>query len=495
MRVRIEAEPPDLDWTTSSDNLSRDLIISMQDGLLRLNKEAEIEPALAESWTISPDGKTYTFKLRPNTKWSDGQPVVAQQFVDAIERTLNPSVASEYSYFVFDILNGEDYFSGKLKDFSKVGVKAPDASTVVYTLRAPAAFWLNVPSFTVTFPIRKDLIEKYGEQWKSAGKLVTTGPYALKTWERESKIVLVKNPHFWNPQSQVGLADEVEYRVVKENSVAVTMFDGGEVDIIRNLPPLQVPMLAKGNPGFTKSPQYRTMAFGMGTKHPLTKDVRVRKALAMSVDRSQIKKFMSDMAEPVQSWVPSGLLGSDPNRGLAFNPEEAKKIWATIKNPPNKGLEYWYPNDEKHKMMAEFLQSEWKKNLGIEVTLVAQEWKVFLKSASTQNLPIFRQGWGADYPDSNNFLDMYVCKSGNNYPKYCSPQYEELLTKALNTQNSDERAKIYAKAEKMLIEDDVALAPIFQENNIHLVNPTKIQGFHVNKMGEYRLGDLRYTEK
>ena len=200
------------------------------------------------------------------------------------------------------------------------------------------------------------------------------------------------------------------------------------------------------------------------------------------------------MVEPAQSWVPTGLLGADPQRGYGFNPEEAKKIWASIKNPPNKGLEFWYPNDEKHKMVAEFLQSEWKKNLGVDVALVAQEWKVFLKSAATNNLAIFRQGWGADYPDSNNFLDMFTCNSGNNYPKFCNPQYEQYLKDALKTQKPDERAKIYAEAEKLLIEKEVALVPIFQENNVHLVSP-KVSGFRANTMGEFRMADLRYSDK
>jgi oligopeptide transport system substrate-binding protein len=179
---------------------------------------------------------------------------------------------------------------------------------------------------------------------------------------------------------------------------------------------------------------------------------------------------------------------------MPYNPEKAKKLWAEIKNPPNKGLEYWYPNDEMHKMVAEFLQSEWKKNLGVDVALVAQEWKVFLKSAATQDLPIFRQGWGADYADSNNFLDMFTCNSGNNYPKYCNPEFEKLLRDALNTQKTETRSVLYSKAEKMLIEDDVAIAPIFQENNLFLVNP-RLKGFAANKMGEFRLADVNFQEQ
>jgi oligopeptide transport system substrate-binding protein len=492
LRMRIEAEPPSLDWTTATDNLSRDVIVTLQAGLVRLDKNDQITPDLAESWTVSKDGKTFTFKLRPNSKWSDGQPLVAQNFVDAIERTLDPKVASEYSYFLFDIENAENYFSGKLKDFSKVGAKAPDANTVVYTLRSPAPFWINVPAFSVAYPLRKDLVEKYGDKWTAAGNLVTAGPYQLVTWERESKLGLKKNPNYWNQAEMKNFVDEIEFRVVKENAVAVTLFDRHEVDIVRQLPPLQVPMLAKGNPGFQKSPYLRSFAFGFGMKNPSTQDRKVRMALTMSVDRSQIKKFMSDLIEPTQSWIPVGLLGSDPNHGFGFNPTEAKKLWSEVKNPP-KNLEFWYPNDEKHKMVAEFLQSEWKKNLGIEVGLVAQEWKVFLKSAATQNLPIFRQGWGADYPDSNNFLDMFTCNSGNNYPKMCNPKFEQLLQDALKTQDPKKRAELYAKAENILLNEEVAIAPIFQENSLFLVSP-KISGFKPNKMGEYRLADVRIAE-
>ena len=490
LRVRIEAEAPSIDWTTATDNLSRDIIVTIQEGLVRLDKDAKVNPNFAESWTVSKDGKVYTFKLRPNLKWSDGQPMVAQNFVDAVERTLNPKVASEYSYFLFDILNGEKYFTGKIKDFSQVGAKAPDAQTVVYTLHDPAPYWIMVPAFSVAYPIRKDLVEKYGDRWTEAGKLVTAGPYALKEWARESKMLMTKNPYYWNQDLVKDMIDEVEFRVIKENSVAVTMFDRHEVDIVRKLPPLQVPMLAKNNPGFYKAPYLRSMAFGFGLKNPATKDRNVRMALAMSVDRSEIKKFMSDAVEPAQSWIPEPLVGADPNRGFKFDPVKAKQIWSQVKVKPT-GLEYWYPNDEMHKLVAEFLQSEWKKNLGVNVALQAQEWKVFLKSAHNQNLPIFRMGWGADYPDPNNFMDMFVCNSGNNYPKMCNPQYEKLLQDALKTQKPEERAKIYAKAETILLEGEIAIAPIFIENSLFLVNPT-LSGFAANVMGEYRLADVRF---
>lgn len=490
LRMRIEAEPPSIDWTTATDNLSRDIMVTMHEGLVRLDKNAEVIPNFAESWTVSKDGKVYTFKLRPNLKWSDGTPMVAQQFVDAVARTLDPRVASEYAYFLFDIENGEKYFTKKITDFKQVGAKAPDDQTVVYTLRTPAPYWIDVPAFSVSYPIRKDLIEKYGDRWTEAGKIITAGPYQLKEWVRESRMLFVKNPNYWDQELVKNMIDEVEFRVVKENSVAVTMFDRGEVDLVRKLPPLQVPMLAKGNPGFYKAPYLRSMAFGFGLKAPATKDKNVRMALSMSVDRSQIKKFMSDLVEPAQSWIPEGLVGSDPNRGYKFDPEKAKQLWAQVKVKPT-GLEYWYPNDEMHKMVAEFLQSEWKKNLGVDVALQAQEWKVFLKSAATQNLPIFRMGWGADYPDSNNFLDMFVCNSGNNYPKMCNATYEKLLQQALQTQNKDERAKLYKKAEEILIQDEVAITPIFLENSLFMVSKN-LTGFAANKMGEYRLADVRF---
>ena len=147
LRMRLEAEPPTVDWTTATDALSRDVIVTLHEGLVRMDKEGKIVPNFAESWKISSNGKVFTFKLRANLKWSDGSSLVAQHFVDAIERTLTPKVASEYAYFLFDIENAENFFNGKETNFSKVGVKAPDANTVVYTLRSPAPYWINVPPF------------------------------------------------------------------------------------------------------------------------------------------------------------------------------------------------------------------------------------------------------------------------------------------------------------------------------------------------------------
>ena len=494
LRMRLEAEPPSIDWTTATDGLSRDVIVTLHEGLVRMDKEGKIVPNFAESWKVSSNGKVFTFKLRPNLKWSDGTALVAQHFVDAVERTLTPKVASEYAYFLFDVENAENFFNAKEKSFAKVGVKAPDSNTVVYTLRSPAPYWINVPAFSVTYPVRKDLIAQLGDRWTDAGKLITAGPYQLREWIRESKLTLVKNPYYWDQEAQKKMFNEIEFRVIKENAVALTLFERKEVDIVRKLSPLQVPMLSKKEPGFTKAAYWRSMAVGFGMTNPLTKDKRVRMALSMSVDRAQIKKILSDLVEPTQSWIPEGLLGANSKRGINYDPEKAKKLWAEIPNPPLKGLEYWYPNDEMHKMVAEFLQSEWKKNLGVDVTLVAQEWKVFLKSAATQDLPIFRYGWGADYADSNNFLDMFTCSSGNNYPKYCNTAYEKLLKDALNTQKPESRSQIYSQAEKMLLEEDVAIAPIFQENNLFLVN-TRLKGFAANKMGEFRLADVRFQEQ
>lgn len=490
LKIRIEAEPPTLDWTLVTDALSRDVIINLQVGLARLANDSSLVPELAESWTVSPDGKKYTFKLRKDAKWSDGQAVKAQHFLDSIERALNPKTGAENSYLIFSIKNAENYLKGATKNFSEVGVSAPDDLTVIYELSDAAPFWLNIPAFIMLAPIRKELIEKYGNRWTDPENLITTGPYTLASWERESKLVLKKNPHYWNEETRKNSIDNVEFRVVKENSIAVALFDRKEVNVVGKLPPLQVPMLEKSNAAFKKFPQMRSFAVAFGVKNPATSNVKTRKALSLAIDRSQIAKFLSGSAEATNSWVPQGMLGSNEENGLNFNPEEAKKIWAEIKPTPS-NLEFWFPNDEKTKLLAEFLQSEWKKNLGVEVKLSAQDWKVFLKTSSDQNLPLFRHGWGAAYLDTSNFLDMFTCNSGLNKQKYCNKNYDKLIRKAYNSFDKTTRANAYAAAEKILLQDDVVIAPLFHENAVYLVDP-KLKGFEVNTMGEFRLADVRF---
>jgi oligopeptide transport system substrate-binding protein len=494
LRIRLASEVPSIDHTLVGDATSRDIIVTLHEGLLRLDEKNQIVTALAESWTISSDQKTYTYKLRPQLKWSDGKDLLAQHFVDAIERALTSENAALSASFLFPIKNASQFFEGKLKDFSKVEVKALDSRTFQIHLEAPFPHWNDITTFGVMMPIRKDIISKFGSKWTDPLNYVSAGPYLLKEWSQQGKIVVAKNPFYWNQEELKEAFQEVEFRVVQEGNTAVTLYQKGNFDILQKVPFHLLSELSKSEKGLQNLPTLFTVAMSLHTQHPLTKNPLIRKAISLCIDRSLLKKFLASDSTPSSSWVPESLLSTLANKknsfNLSFNPEAAKKIWSKIKNPPQK-MDYLFPSTPKAKIIAEFLQQQLKQHLGLELELIPQEWKVFLKSQKTGEYPLFQQGWVADYPAPLNFLDVFKCKSGQNYPQMCNPQYDLLLQQSLNTQESIREQKLQ-KAQEILLSQEVATIPLTLENSTFLVNP-QILGFAVNGTSSYRISKLRLT--
>ncbi len=486
IRMRLPTEPPTLDWHLSTDNVSKEVINNLQIGLLGHNSETKVEAALAESWTTSADLTEHTFKLRQDAVWSDGVPLEAQHFVDGWERALSPKTASEYAYFLFDVKNAEEYQSGKLTDFSKVGIQALDKHTLKVTLKGPVSYWLHIPTFWTTYPIRKDVLAKHGERWTEPENIVTLGPYLLKERQRDSKIVLVKNEKFFGAKEVT--IPEVEFRIVKDDSVAVSLFDTGDLDIVRTLPPTQLRSLAQ-LPEFKQSPYLRLTYFGFNIKDPTVKDPKVREALVKAIDREELVSLLRPMVQATKSWIPLDLDGSSPEAGISTDIEGAKKIWAGIKNPPKK-IALWFDQNETYKLVAENLQAQWKKNLGVEIELSSQEWKVYLKQLDSKAPAIWRLGWGADYPDPDTFMGMFKCNSGNNKTGFCSAKFDELVTKASQVADMAERTKLYTEAQKIFLEQEIAMIPLFQEQSLHLVSQ-RVEGFKVDLIGDFLFKRLR----
>ncbi len=488
LRFRLPTDPPSIDWTMATDNISKEVISAIHEGLIEMNGDGKAENAMAESYSLSPDGKTYTFKLRDGIKWSDGKVVTAQHFVDSWERLLNPKTASEYAYFLFDLVNAEDYQKGAVKDFAQVGVKATDARTLTVTLRTPVAYWIYVPSFWVTFPLRKDVVDAKGDKWTDPENIVTAGPYLLKKFERDSRIALERNPNYYRQDVATQLVPKLEFRIVKDDATAVSLFNNGDLDVVRDLPPIQIQSLSK-RPEFLASPFLRGYYIGLNKRDPTVADVKIRKALAHAIDRNELKQVLGALITPAKAWNQPGLLGYNPERGLDFNIELAKKYWNEAKTKPTT-LEFWYDQRDLNKIVAENLQNQWKKNLGVEVRLTSQEWKVYLKTLDNKAPALWRLGWGADYPDPDTFLNLFKCQGGNNKTGFCDKTYDDLVTRAAAGTNEAERAKLYDQAEKIVLEDEVAIIPLFNQTNMHLVS-AKVQGFKVNNMGDVQLKLLR----
>jgi oligopeptide transport system substrate-binding protein len=483
--MRLPTEPPTLDWNLATDNISKEIIQQIQEGLVDHDSEGRVRPHFAKSWTLSTDQKTYTFKLRDDLKWTDGSPLTAGQFVDSWERLLNSKTASEYAYFLFDIVGAEAYQNGQLKDFKQVGIRALDSLTFQVELKNPVAYWIHIPTFWVTYPIRKDLIAQFGDQWTRPEHIVSVGSYTLKEQVRDSKIRVAQNPLYPADlrTSQSPLA--IEYRIIREDSTAVSLFQSGDLEVVRNLPPLQLPALAKRD-DFLSTPWFRGFYIGFNIKDPQVADVRVRRALALAIDRNELAQIqaISPSLNITSSWIPKGMIGFSGD-ALQNTQNEAKKLWDSLPQKPQK-LELWYDQQEFNKIIMENIQAQWKRVLGLDVQLTNQEWKVYLKTLKNQAPAVFRMGWGADYPDPDTFMSLFTCVSGNNFTRFCDAEYDRLVRQggAGTGSNQTQREALYLKASLKLLNENVVIIPLFTVRNLHLVSK-RLSGFHPNPMGDF----------
>ena len=483
--LRIHSEPPTLDWTLATDNVSITLLQNLMEGLAGYDEKLQPKAALAKSWKVSKDGKTYTYTLKDNIQWSDGVPLTAQHFVDSWERLLNPKTASEYAYFLFNVVGAKEYNEGKNKDASKLGFKAVDAKTFVVNLVQPAAFFPTIPTFTVTFPVRKDLIEKYGNKWTDPGKMAVVGPFTLAEWKHDSKVTLAANPKYHAGAPKL---EKINAYIVNEDTTAINMFESGSLQYVSRLPALEIERL-KASPAYRNAPFLRGYYYGFNIKKKPFDDVRVRRAFAHAIDRQLITSLLKGGQIPTTSWVPKGMPGYEPKVGLDYDPKKAQKLLAEAGYPGGKGfpaVTFMFDTRDDNKVIAERLQSMWKSNLGVDLRAQNEDWKVYLNRLKSDVPAMFRLGWGADYPDPNNFLDLFTSYSENNHTQWASKDYDGLIEKAAGEASMPKRLAMYRKAQQMLTEDDAVIIPLFIDALNVLVSPS-VKNLKLNAMDHLEL--------
>jgi len=468
-RFNLETEPPSLDWSVATDNASIMVLNNIMEGLTRYNQDLAAEPAIAERWEVSPDGKKYTFYIRPDARWSDGKPVTAQDFVDSWQRLLNPATAAEYAYFLYLVKNAKEINSGEIKDLNRLGATAPDERTLEVELIHPAVYFPVIVTFMVTFPIRKDLAEKYPDSWTEPGRIITNGAFVPTSWRHEYKVVLEPNPHYWDKKP--GLRQLVFY-MVNETTTGLTLYDTGDFDMVRP-PPAAIPSY-RGRPDYYEYPYLGNYYIGFNIEKPPVNDPRVRRALAMAIDRSKIPEILKAGQMPATSFIPPGLIGHNPEIGFKFNPERARQLLAEAGYPGGKNfpaLTLGFNTLEDNQLICEYVQAQWRANLGIPVYLRNMEWKVFLKEVQLDPPQAYRFGWIADYPDPNNFGEVFISISGNNHTRWKSAEYDRLIELGAVETDPVRRQKIYDDAQRLLVEKDCVMVPLYFYVQSWLVKP------------------------
>ncbi len=476
---RIPGEPETLDWNKAHTMVETYLLMNLMEGLLTFDEGFKIAPALAESWSRSQDGRTYTFKLRKDVKWSDGVPLKAKDFVYSWKRLLSPLTAASYAYLLFDIEGAEFFYKGQLKDFEAVGIKAPDDYTFVVKLARPVAHWIYIPTFWVTFPLRQDVVEQHGSAWDKPGRMVSVGPFTLAAHDIDSKIVMKANPLYYGKRGNV---EEAVGLIVKDDSTALSLYESGKFDFLTDISTLDLKRLA-GRPDLKSFPYLKTGYLGFAVnRHPIV-NPKVRRAISMAIDKKRLGEVLHGGQQPASSFVPPKVLGYSPTIGLKFDPLMAKSELraAGIDMSRTMHLDLICPNWDKQITLAQFLQGELKKNLGIEVVIQPFDHKTFRAQLDLHAHPIFEASWSADYPDPDNFLSIFMGDAGNNRTTWKSKSFDERVIEARNIVNPKKREKIYFELQKQLIEDEAVIIPLYYEPNMALVR-SRVKGLQLNPL-------------
>lgn len=486
LHVGNGAEPQDLDPQAVTGVPEHKIIMGLFEGLVTEDpRDLHPVPGQAESWEVSADGLVYTFHLRPGLRWSNGDPLVADDFVQSYKRMLTPAFGADYSYLLWFMTGAEEYNKGELADFSQVGVKAPDDRTVVITLKHPTPFLLNVIASHITWnvvPVK--VIAKYGPidqrrtPWTRAGNLVGNGPFMLKEWRPNQKLVIARNPHYWDAVS-VKL-DEIHFYATEDISTEERMFRTGQLDKTNELPISKIDTYRQDYPEVLHIEPYLGIYYYRCnvTRPPLT-DKRVRKALALAIDRETlVKNVLRGDQQPAYAVSYPGTAGYTPRVRLEGGIEEARRLLAEAGYPGGRGLppiEILYNTHESHRIVAETIQQMWRRNLGVETRLRNEEWKVYLDTQKTLSYDICRAGWIADYVDPHVFLEIWVTGNGNNDTGWSNAGYDRLFNAALVAKNDEERYEIYQKMDAILV-DECPIIPIYYYTRIYAMSP-KVKGY------------------
>jgi len=490
-------EPQSLDPHIATGVPEHHIISSLMEGLVHKDGETlEPRPGVAKSWDISADGRVYTFYLRQDARWSNGDLHNAHDYVWSWWRALQPALGNLYAYMYFPIANAKAYYDGEISDFSQVGVKALGDYVLQVTLTEPIPYFLQLLDHYSTYPVHRATVEKFGKadqrgtRWTFEGNIVGNGAFQLKEWKINRRITVERNPHYWNAEN-VRL-NQVVFYPTENVTTEERMFRAGQLHY-SGIPSDKIQAYSQSDdPSLRIQPYLGVYFYRLNVDKPQLSDKRVRRALGMTINRDQLVSQITKGGQiPAYAITPPGTMGYYPESDLTFDPEGAKKLLAEAGYPNGEGFpttEILYNTSEGHRKIAVALQQMWKKHLNIDVVLLNQEWKVYLDTVSNHHYEIARAGWIGDYVDPNNFLDMFLCNGGNNRTRWCNPEYDQIILQQVpKAKTHQQRLELFQKAETILL-DEMPVIPIYIYTSNNLVHST------VKNFGRNILNQANYRE-
>jgi oligopeptide transport system substrate-binding protein len=497
------AEPESIDPAVITGQPDGRIAYALLEGLTAFDSAGQPQPGVAERWELSPDGRVYTFHLRHDAKWSNGETVTARDFYLSWKRTLTPETAADYSYQLYYLHNAKDFNEGKIKDFGEVGLRMLDDFTLEATLDNPTPFFLDLCAFVTLLPVHIPTVErceKAGLSWTKPENFVGNGAFTLKEWRLFDRVRLVRSETYWN-KANVGMKS-IDVLPSGRPMTAFNFYATGLADILADKGLVPTPLLSelKKRPDFHAAPFLGNYFIRYNCKRKPFTDVRVRLAFSLVIDKQLIVDKITRAGEiPAYSLVPPGAAGYQPPPGLERDPGRARKLLAEAGYPGGKGFPivyYLFKGDsDLDRDIAVEMQGMWARELGVTIQLQQQEWKVYLASQDALDYDLCRSSWVGDYGDPNTFMDMFVTDGGNNRTGWSNKTYDQDIADAARALDPQKRFAIFRGAEKILVSEEAPICPLYYYVGIQFYDATRLGGVESNLLDEHPLRAMFWKKR
>lgn len=491
IQVQLGGVPVSLDPAKAEDGLSLRVLANLMEGLLGYDGRGQLQKFLASSVEISSDQKRYVVTLRPHAKWSDGRPILPSDFILGFKRALAPTMPSKLAESFMVIRGARAYRLGKTLDLP--GICENDGK-LIFELERPVSFFLHLLTLPVALPVRQDVLDAHqgrwpeGEQWS---QVFTTGPYRVASFVHDQKITLERNPYYWGTPAPI---ESIEWKIISDEIVGMRLFEQGKLDILTKIPSLSYERLSREGK-VSSFPFLATYYIGMNCRKPPFNDREFRRAVAAVIHRKEIVAALMTGEHPARTWIPQGLEGflSDEEAAAAWGSDSSGvlKTISSVRTQTAKlePIVLQFDSSERNAMIIEKIEQDLKQNLGMHLSLVNLDWKSHLQSVHSDPPQLFRLAWQTPFLDPIFHLQVMTSRHPAN-PTGCSdPKYDRLVDAIESEKPGRKREQLIAQAQKLLIQDEAWVIPIYHYVQNYAVSP-RIKNFSANPFGVIRLNEL-----
>ena len=488
------AEPEDLDPQIVTAYTDQNILLALFEGLTAIDeKTSQAIPAAARAWEVSDDGLVWTFHLREGLRWSNGEALTADDFVQSWRRMLSPALGAEYASLLYPIRNAPAFNHGSVSDLGALGISAPDPRTVRIELERPTPYVPVLVAQPPWYPVNPRVLERFGASsargtaWTRPGNLVGNGPFTLKEWTPNSRIVVARNPDYWNAGTVT--LRQIAFYPTENPDTEERDFRAGQLHVTYSIPLAKIEAYRREAPGQLRvDPFLQTFFLRFNARRAPFDDPRVRRALSLAIDRDAIaRRVLSGGYPPAHSFTPPDCGGYTARASVGLDVYQARRLLAEAGFPGGKGIppfEVQARNDDVQPSVLEAIQEMWLRRLGVRVTLAALEQKTWLQNQQTLNYAVSTSGWAGDFLDPVTFLDLFVSGGGNNWTGWGDKAYDGMIEEAARTRDPRARLEVFQNAESYLLEKG-PVAPLYFGAHSYLIQPS-VKGWAPALLGYHR---------